>query len=253
MNRLYQVEAIKRTTERLTSKHRRALIVQVTGTGKTRVAVALTELLIRAGWVKRVLFICDRRELRKQAKDVFGDFLNEPLTVIGAPTAGERDKRIYLATYPAMMKIFQTFDVAFRPNNCRRVAPLDLQCFRRSISLLRLFADRADRHTRRVREPQYVSVVRFRDSTAYYSFERAVEEGYPVPFQVHTYTTDFLRRGIKYDQLTDEQRKQIEESGSEPELLNFEVRNVDKNVYNKDTNRHIIRNLMANGIRNTSG
>jgi len=63
--RLYQIEAISRVTERFTDKHRKALIVQATGTGKTRVAISITELLIRAGWVKRVLFLCDRRELRK--------------------------------------------------------------------------------------------------------------------------------------------------------------------------------------------
>jgi type I restriction enzyme R subunit len=69
---------------------------------------------------------------------------------------------------------------------------------------------------------------------------------------VQTYTTDFLRRGIKYDQLTEEQRKQIEEEGEDPTLLGYEVRDMDKNVYNRDTGRHIIRNLMENGIRDAS-
>ena len=67
VNRLYQIEAIKRVCERFLQGHRKALVVQATGTGKTRVAIALADLLIRAGWVKRVLFLCDRRELRKQA------------------------------------------------------------------------------------------------------------------------------------------------------------------------------------------
>ena len=49
VNRLYQIEAIKRVCERFAGKHRKALIVQATGTGKTRVAIALTDLLIRAG------------------------------------------------------------------------------------------------------------------------------------------------------------------------------------------------------------
>ena len=61
VNRLYQIEAIKRVSERFADSHRKALVVQATGTGKTRVAIALAELLIRAGWVKRVLFLCDRR------------------------------------------------------------------------------------------------------------------------------------------------------------------------------------------------
>lgn len=113
VDRLYQIEAIKRVTEKFSGSRRKALIVQATGTGKTRVAIALTDLLNRAARVKRVLFLCDRKELRKQAKNAFNNFLTEPLTIVSAHTAKDRDKRIYLATYPAMNKIFQTFDVGF--------------------------------------------------------------------------------------------------------------------------------------------
>ncbi len=81
--RVYQVEAIKRVTEKFENRGRKALIVQATGTGKTRVAVALCDVLTRANWVKRILFLCDRRELRKQAKNVFNEFLpGSPLTIL---------------------------------------------------------------------------------------------------------------------------------------------------------------------------
>jgi len=69
--RLYQIQAIQQVCEHFSKKHRKALIVQATGTGKTRVAVALTELLFRANWAVRILFLCDRLELRKQAKKRF--------------------------------------------------------------------------------------------------------------------------------------------------------------------------------------
>ena len=87
VNRIYQIEAIKRVSEHFTNKHRKALIVQATGTGKTRVAIALADLLIRAGWVKRVLFLCARRELRKQAKNAFNEFLSEPIRIINSRAA----------------------------------------------------------------------------------------------------------------------------------------------------------------------
>jgi type I restriction enzyme R subunit len=70
-DRLYQHEAIKRVLERFTDNHRKTLLIQATGTGKTRVAISLTDVLARANWVKRVLFLCDRKELRKQAKNAF--------------------------------------------------------------------------------------------------------------------------------------------------------------------------------------
>ena len=112
--RMYQIEAIKRVVERFAAKHRKALIVQATGTGKTRVAVSLCELLLRAQWAKRILFLCDRKELRKQAHNVFKEYLpGEPRTYVTSATSKDRDKRIYLATYPAMMECFETFDVGF--------------------------------------------------------------------------------------------------------------------------------------------
>ena len=89
------------------------MIVQATGTGKTRVAIALADLLIRAGWVKRVLFLCDRRELRKQAKNAFGDFLSEPIRIVSSRVNQPASERIFLATYPAMQKVYQSFDVGF--------------------------------------------------------------------------------------------------------------------------------------------
>ena len=129
VERLYQIEAIKRVCERFEGKHRKALIVQATGSGKTRVAIALTDLLIRAGWVKRVLFLCDRRELRKQAKNAFNDFLPEPIRIITSRVRSNASERIFLATYPAMQKVFQSFDPGFIDLVIAdEFAPLDLQC-----------------------------------------------------------------------------------------------------------------------------
>ena len=86
--RLYQIEAIKRVVERFVAKHRRALVVQATGTGKTRVAVSLCDVLLRAKWAKRILFLCDRKELRKQAHNVFKNHLpGEPRTYVTAATS----------------------------------------------------------------------------------------------------------------------------------------------------------------------
>lgn len=75
--RLYQLETIARVSERFTNKYRQSLIVQATGTGKTRVAIALSKLMIDARWVKRVLFLCDRKELRKQAANAL---INSPMS-----------------------------------------------------------------------------------------------------------------------------------------------------------------------------
>ena len=38
---MYQIEAVRRVAEKFAEKKRKALIVQATGTGKTRVAISL--------------------------------------------------------------------------------------------------------------------------------------------------------------------------------------------------------------------
>ena len=76
-------------------------------------AIAIVELLIRAGWAKRVLFLCDRKELRKQAKNAFNDFLSETIRIVNSRIEKNPSERIFLATYPAMKPNYQSFDVGF--------------------------------------------------------------------------------------------------------------------------------------------
>ena len=254
--RLYQMEAIKRVAEKFTAGYRKSLIVQATGTGKTRVAISLTDLLIRANWGKRVLFLCDRKELRKQAKNVFTEFINEPLTIVGAQTAKDRNKRIYLATYPAMMKIFQTFDVGFfdliiADESHRSIYNRYRDLFQYfdclQVGLTATPVDFISRNT------YHLFNCEEKDPTAYYPLEKAIEEDYLVPYEVYSHTTAFLRSGIKYSQLTKEQIEQLEDDGEEPESFNYDAPDIDRQIFNKETNRAILRNLMENGIRETSG
>ena len=67
VNRPYQFEAVKHVTEALKKGQRKFLLVMATGTGKTGTVIALIDLLMRAKWVQRVLFLADRRELVRQA------------------------------------------------------------------------------------------------------------------------------------------------------------------------------------------
>lgn len=257
VNRLYQIEAIKRVGERFTQKHRKALVVQATGTGKTRVAIALTDLLIRAGWVKRVLFLCDRRELRKQAKNAFNDFLpSEPIRIVSARTSNAANERIFIATYPAMQKVYQSFDVGYfdliiADESHRSVYNVYGDIFHYFDSLqVGLTAAPVD----------FVSRTTFglfncegQLPTSNYDLEQAVAEGFLTPFEVFEHTTQFLREGINLDVLTKEQVKQLEDQGEDPSQYDFSSEQIDKAIYNKDTNRAILRNLMENGLRDATG
>lgn len=252
IDRLYQIEAVKRVSERFSDMHRKALIVQATGTGKTRVAIALVDLLIRAGWAKRVLFLCDRRELRKQAKNAFSDYLSsEPIRIINSRVDRQVPERIFLATYPAMQNVYQSFDVGFfdliiADESHRSIYNVYRDMFHYFDCLqLGLTATPVDFVTRNTFK---LFGCEGQLPTANYDLETAVEEGWLVPFEVFEHTTQFLREGIKLDILTKEQIEELEEQGENPSLYDFQSEQIDKIIHNKDTNRAILRNLMEKGL-----
>ena len=83
--RYYQLEAIKRIGEnycttlngQLRGTNREALLVMATGSGKTRTAAAIVDMLSKTNWAKRILFLADRNALVTQAKKAFNEHLPE--------------------------------------------------------------------------------------------------------------------------------------------------------------------------------
>jgi type I restriction enzyme R subunit len=256
IDRDYQIEAVKRVTERFGAKRRKALDVQATGTGKTRVAIALTDLMMRANHVKRVLFLCDRRELRKQARDAFTECTSHTPAIIRASTAKERNDRVYLATYPAMMQIYRSFDPGFfdliiADESHRSIYNVYGDLFRwfdgYELGLTATPVELISRST-----CELFDCTR-NDPTFHYSYEEAVEERCVVPFELYTHTTKFLRQGIKGGELTDDQIAELEDQGIDPNTLDFEAVEIDRQIFNRDTNRKILQNLMDEGLRKADG
>jgi len=255
--RLYQMETITRVSERFSDKHRKALIVQATGTGKTRVSIALTKRLLDANWAKRVLFLCDRKELRKQASNAFNEFTSEPLHVVGkSKKANATNARIYIATYPGMMGLYEQFDVGYfdliiADESHRSIYNKFGDIFKYFDALqVGLTATPVEMVSRSTCE---LFGCDYKLPTANYPLETAIEENNLVPFKVVSHTTKFLRDGIQGASLSDEQIAQLEEQGIDPNELEFDAKSVDKAIFNKDTNRAIIRNLMEKGIRDIDG
>ena len=255
-DRLYQHEALKRVSERFEAKQRKALAVQATGTGKTRLAIAISDITMQAGWVKRVLFLCDRRELRKQAKNAFSEFLPSPVTVLTSNSVNDDVNSIFLATYPAMDRIYQRFDPGFfdliiADESHRSIYNVYGDLFRYfdafQLGLTATPVEMISRSTCRLFGCD------FKHPTANYPLDRAVEEGYLVPYEVVKHTTKFLRNGIKGHALSAEELAQLEEQGIDPNTLDFDGSEIDRAIYNKDTNRKILQNLMNNGIRQADG
>jgi type I restriction enzyme R subunit len=258
-DRLYQIEAIKRVAENFDKRKREALVIQATGTGKTRVAIALCELMTRAKWAKRILFLCDRRELRKQANDAFDEFLpSEPRVLVSRATAKDRTKRIYLATYPAMMKCYQDFDPGFFDLIIADESHRSI--YNRYRDLFRWFDSyQVGLTATPVKFIQRNTYSLFgcenEDPTSNFTYEEAIEHNPPYlcPFTVTKHTTKFLREGIKYKELTKEQREELEAQVEDSEAIDFEKEQVSRQVFNRSTDKAIIRNLMENGIKDANG
>jgi len=263
IDRRYQIEAVKRICEQFANQRRKALIVQATGTGKTRVGIALCELLMRAHWAKRILFLCDRRELRKQANNAFAapwaeGINHEPRVYVTSATADDRQPSIYLATYPAMSKCYQSFDVGFfdliiadesHRSIYNRYRDLFLYFDALQVGLTATPRNVITHDTYRMFDCEGDN------PTAHFSYNEAIEHVPPYlsHFEVVSHTTKFLRKGIRYKDMTPEQRKQLESQMQDADKVDYSKEQVDKQVFNKDTDRRILRNLIENGMRGPSG
>jgi len=259
--RPYQIEGIKTVAAHFQNQRRKALIIQATGTGKTRVSIALAELLSRTGWAKRVLFLCDRKELRTQADDAFKEHLgSEPRCVIGEKGQIDQDARIYIATYPGMMNRFAQLDVGFfdliiADESHRSIYNKYRDLFdyfdALQIGLTATPVKFISRNTFDMFDCENL------DPTFEFGLEEAIEHEPPylVPFRVRDLTTDFLRDGIHYNDLSDEQKRQLEEDLGLEEAQNTTIagKDIGRKIFSESTDKIILENLMDNGIKDETG
>lgn len=260
-DRPYQIEAIKTVAAHFQKQRRKALIIQATGTGKTRVAIALAELLLRTGWAKRVLFLCDRKELRVQADDAFKQNLSsEPRCVIGETSKVDQTARIFIATYPGMMNRFAQLDVGFfdliiADESHRSIYNRYRDIFdyfdALQVGLTATPVKFISRNTFDIFDCETT------DPTFEFGMDAAInnEPPYLVPFRVKDLTTDFLRDGIHYRDLSDEQKAQLEEDLGEEEAQRTTIagKDIGRKIFSEDTDRIILENLINNGIKDETG
>ena len=270
VNRPYQQEAIRRMTEHLSQRYRKGLLVMATGTGKTRVAIALVDLLMRAGWVKRTLFLADRTALVRQAVKAFKAHLPTGNPVNLTEAGGKEQApsaRVVVSTYHTMMnlidaaqedgrKLFSVghFDLVIIDEAHRSVYQKFGAIFNYFDSLLLGLTatpkDEVDRNTYRLFDleegvPTYA-----------YHLEQAVPDGYLVPYRAFEMSTRFLRQGITYNDLSDEEQAEWDllewdESGEVPDRVDAAALNAW--LFNADTVDRVLQSLMEHGLKVAGG
>lgn len=256
--RPYQIEGIKRVYERYSNGFRKALLVMATGTGKTRTVIALTKGMMEANYAKRVLFLADRDELVRQAKEdknSFKTFMPEQISCrFTGKNSDNRESTLYFSTYQTMINYYSKFSVGF----------FDLIiCDESHRSIYKTYRDILeyfDSYIIGLTATPIDFIERntfdlFNCDTEDPTFNFSVDQAwshippYLIEPRVIDVTTDFLRKGIKYSQMTEEQRQKVDDEGYDGDEFEFDKNELEKKITNKDTNRYILKTLMGNGIK----
>lgn len=256
--RPYQIEGIKRVYEKYSNGYRKALLVMATGTGKTRTVIALTKGLMEANFAKRVLFLADRDELVKQAKEdknSFKTFMPEQLACrFTGKNSDNRQATLYFATYQTMINYYSKFSVGF----------FDLiicdESHRSVYKVYRDILEYFDAHIIGLTATPIDFIERNtfdlfncddEDPTFNFPIDKAWEHvpPYLIEPRVFDASTNFLRKGIKYNEMTEDQRQKVDEEGYDGEDIDYNKNDLEQKITNKDTNRFILKSLMDNGIK----
>jgi type I restriction enzyme, R subunit len=270
--RYYQKRAIGSIAQHFVSRHRKSLLVMATGTGKTRTAVALVDLLQRAGWVKRALFLADRVALVNQAVKAFKEHLPES-SPVNLVTDKDKTGRMYVCTYPTMMGLIDEsrpgasafeahfgvghFDLVIIDEAHRSVYQKFGAIFRYFDSLLvGLTAtprDQVDRNTYQLFGLQPGV------PTDAYELETAVKDGFLVPPRATQVNLKFPGRGIKYDELSEEEKEEWESTDWGDELEHVaksrrvEPPAINNWLFNASTVDQALQYLMEHGHKVEGG
>lgn len=263
-NRYYQKEAITSVCEAFENKQRKALLVCATGTGKTRTAISIVDVLSRHNWVKNILFLADRKALVKQAKNNFSKLLpNLALCNLLDNKDNPEDARMIFSTYPTMMnaiddtkskdgnKLFTPgyFDLIIIDESHRSIYKKYKSIFdyfdSYLIGLTATPKDEIDKNTYSIFDmengvPTYA-----------YDYDKAVEDGYLVDYTSIEVKTKIMEDGIKYDELSEEEKLEFEETFSDDENIDDEIANTAINewLFNANTIDLVLNKLMDEGLK----
>lgn len=258
VNRSYQTEAIRRIAETFeVKKKRKALLVMATGTGKTRTAMALIDVLLRANYAQKILFLADRDSLVEQAlTDGFKAHLPHEsrgrIRTFDIPT----EARVFVSTLQTLEICYNKFTPAdfdvIIADECHR------SIYNKFTDVLAYFDAIQIGLTATPAEMIERGTFRFFDCdgktpTFLYPFDDAVQDGHLVDYSVYSAQTRFQRRGIKGIDLTDEEKKILREKGIDPDSLNFEGTDLERKVTNKDTLRAQWEEFMEYALLDKSG
>ena len=267
-NRYYQKEAILSVCDALSKNQRKTLLVMATGSGKTRTAISIVDVLAKHNWIKNILFLADRTALVKQAKNNFSKLLpNLSLCNLLDSKDNPEQARMIFSTYPTMMNVIDDtktkdgkklftpghFDLIIVDESHRSIYKKYKAIFDYfDALLLGLTAtpkDEIDKNTYSIFDLE--SGV----PTFAYELEKAVEDGYLVDYKTLEVKSKIMESGINYDDLSAEDKEKFEDAFDDDENIDKEISNsaINQWLFNADTIDLVLNKLMDNGLRIEGG
>ncbi|MCV6607496.1 MAG: DEAD/DEAH box helicase family protein [Campylobacterales bacterium] len=253
-DRGYQKRVIKSVLQSYEAYRMRALLVMATGTGKTRVSASISDVLIRAGWVRKVLFLADRIELVKQAKNNYNEYLKETCTNL--LDEKDLDARLHFGTYETVHNLIKNseynsgfFDLIVVDEAHRTIYKKYRGIFEYFDSfILGLTATPADEVHRNTYD---FFETGDKEPTDAYSLDEAVENGDLVRFKAIEVDLGIVQRGIKYKDLSEEEKEEFEDKFEDEEEIGSSE--INKRVLNKQTNEEVLNHLENFGLKIDDG
>ena len=264
--RPYQMKAIRSICAEMEKKIRKFLLVMATGTGKTRTAISIVDVLSRAHYVSNVLFLADRIQLVEQAYDAFRENCPD-VTVCNLLDAKDKAEnkgaRIVFSTYPTILNAIDT-EKNKDGNRTFTPAHFDLiiidEAHRSIFKKYRAIFEYFDAYLvgltatpRRDVDKSTFEFFELQDDvpTDVYEYETAVAANYLVPYHTIEKTSTFLDEGINKDNLSEEDLEKVrrQEEESEEPFEEIPPKAINEYVFNEDTTRQVLEDLMTKGIK----
>lgn len=278
--RTYQMRSIKSITEhyagtdkatgKLIGTNRGALLVLATGTGKTRTAIALSKLMLKANWAKRILFLADRVSLVNQAKRNFVKLMPDHSSVSLLEDKENKDTRFVFSTYQTLMgKIDEVYEGTERFYGVGHFDLIIVDEAHRSIYKKyqaifeyfdALFLGLTATPVEKIHRNTYAAFdLPDKQPTDAFTFDEAVNSNPPylTPYRTVEVPTKFHTQGIKYNELSEEEKEEFEkeildgEEASGNEWVNKEALNAW--LFNEDTALKTLNYVLKHGIKKRGG
>lgn len=252
---------VKQMMEHINKGHRAGLVSMATGTGKTRVAMSMIDVLMKANLVRNVLFVADRITLANQAKTQgFQEFFSEAVvdlrenpqsfpnglyvTTVQTLRSGRKEK-YYENFSPGFFDLI-IFDEAHRsiydPNkevhryfDAIRIGLTATPCSEESRNTFELFD------------------CDYKKATVEYTYDEAIRDEALVPYNAQIIDTKVLSLGIEGAKLSKELQQELKRQEEDPRYMILPGASFAKIFMDDKTNELIVREFVSRCYKSDEG